>query len=798
MKWSVLAIACLVILAVEGAPPRKPVYVGAHECAKCHDGGTNGNQYQIWLHTTHSESYRKLAQPAAKEIIRRSGLRQEPQKSPICLGCHATAYRAEAWEKDDHFRLEDGVQCENCHGPGSEYISEAVMRDRTAAMKAGLKIPGERECMNCHIEKGTHVAVIGSQPIDIKKAMAAIAHPLAKHGSATVPVSGAALKFLPPARVARADEEPKYKNPLNLAQRPGTQEIYVACETSGTVVVVDAAIREKVAEIEAGGGSADVAFLPDGSRAFISNRLSDTVSVVDTATRKVMQTVAVGDDPHGLITDHDGKRLYVLNGASSDISVFDLPSFKKLKSLSAGRGPWSIALSPDGGKMLVTSSLARFAYRAPLASEVTVIDARRSVVEDRRTVPGANLLLGVAWHPSGRFALATLNRTKTLVPMTRLLQGWTITNGLAILWADGRVDEVLLDEPNMGFADATAVAMTRDGNYALVTSSGTNRVAVVDIRKLMGLLDRATPEQRKTVYPNHLGLPTEFIVKHIPTADSPRGLLVSADGKQAFVANSLDDSLSVIDTQKMEPAARIDLGGPKVISETRYGERLFHSAKIAFRRQFACHTCHPDGHVDGLTYDIEADGIGVSPVDNRTLRGILDTAPFKWEGTNPSLQRQCGPRLSVYFTRLAPFTPEELAALDLYITTIPRAPNRHHTPGERYTPAQSRGRLMFERETTNDGRAIPVQHRCVTCHNPPYFTNRQKEDVGTKQPMDRTGIFDVPHLNNIYDSAPYLHDGMAATLEEIWTVYNPKDTHGVTNDMTKDQLNDLIEYLKTL
>ena len=39
---------------------------------------------------------------------------------------------------------------------------------------------------------------------------------------------------------------------------------------------------------------------------------------------------------------------------------------------------------------------------------------------------------------------------------------------------------------------------------------------------------------------------------------------------------------------------------------------------------------------------------------------------------------------------------------------------------------------------------------------------------------------------------------MADTLEEIWTRFNPYDTHGVTNDMTKDQLNDLIEYLKTL
>jgi hypothetical protein len=199
-----------------------------------------------------------------------------------------------------------------------------------------------------------------------------------------------------------------------------------------------------------------------------------------------------------------------------------------------------------------------------------------------------------------------------------------------------------------------------------------------------------------------------------------------------------------------------------------------------------------------LTYDIEPDGIGMSPVDNRTLRGILDTAPFKWEGTNPSLSRQCGPRLAVFFTRIQPFTPDELSALTLYISTIPRPPNRFHPLGADYTPAQRRGKEIFERTRTNDGRVIPVGERCITCHNPPYYTDRARHDVGTRQPLDQESEFDTPHLNNIYDSAPYLHNGMSQTLEEIWTVYNPDDRHGVTNDMTKDQLNGLMEFLKTL
>jgi hypothetical protein len=202
--------------------------------------------------------------------------------------------------------------------------------------------------------------------------------------------------------------------------------------------------------------------------------------------------------------------------------------------------------------------------------------------------------------------------------------------------------------------------------------------------------------------------------------------------------------------------------------------------------------------VDGITYDIEPDGIGVGPVDNRTLRGILDTDPFKWEGTNPSLSRQCGPRLAVFFTRIQPFTPDELEALVTYIATIPRPPNRFRPLGGDLTEAQRRGKAMFERTMTNDGRVIPPANRCVTCHFPPLFTDRSKRDVGTEMKFDRHGVFDVPHLNNIYGTAPYLHNGVAPTLEEIWTVFNPQDRHGVTNDMTKDQLNDLIEYLKTL
>ena len=940
------AILALAAPAVAQERMKHRVYVGAKVCASCHEGDAMGNQCSLWLRTKHAHAYTNLATPEAKQIAKWSGVPMEPQDSAMCLGCHATGAEAEDWEKDPTFFLKDGVQCEKCHGPGSEYSDEKVMMNREAAMRAGLNRPTKDECVNCHVEKGSHKMVLGPRPYDVDEAWRRIAHPLAhddelkklkipeppvndgspkytgvkgcaechagpakgyqftrwrtsKHAEAYASLSTpaaykiaaemqvkedprastaclrchatayhepsggvlesyaihegvgceachgagsaysaeavmkdraaaerAGLKKIAPETcqachanahgkpfdyqtavktIAHPTEAPPlvvethYKTPLDVALSPDGKELYVTCEAASSVIVVDAAARKKVAEIPVGGQPMSVAFSPDGRRAFVSNRLDDSVSVIDVPARKVASTIRVGNQPHGVLTDRSGKTLYVLNTSSDDISVIDAGSLQEIKRLAASRSPWAMAISPDGSRILVTNSLSRFVkFHEPSLSEVTVIDAQRAMVDQRVPVPATNLLQGVAWHPSGRFALVTMLRTKNLVPLTRLLQGWTITNGLGILWADGRVDQVLLDEPGLCFPDPAAVAITPDGRLALVTSSSTDRVAVVDVAKLIQMLEQATPYDREHVLPNHLGKSSEFVTGYIPTKNCPRGILIAPDGQTAYVANSLDDSLSVIDVPRLKAVERIDLGGPKELTKVRYGERVFNSAKITFRRQFSCHSCHPDGHVDGLAYDIESDGIGLNPVDNRTLRGILDTAPFKWSGTNPSLARQCGARLAAHFTRLQPFTPEELSALELYICTIPRPPNRYRPVGAPLTEAQRRGKAVFERTMTNDGRMIPKEQRCTNCHFPPLYTDRRLHDVGTKHRLDTISKFDVPHLNNVYDSAPYLHNGIADTLEEIWTRFNPYDQHGVTNDMTKDQLNDLIEYLKTL
>ena len=918
------------------------VYVGEKVCRQCHHQSGLRDQFSKWRQTKHAKAYAALSMPEAKPIAELSGIDIPPHESPICLGCHTTAYNVEAWERDATMHFEDGIQCERCHGPGSEYSDAEIMSDQQRAIEAGLIMPTQMDCMVCHKEKGSHVAVLDVKAFVLEDAILEIIHP-GKGGSTELAVeapvelldgpkfvgaltcrtchgvegsraygkwryskhaqayailateraleiareegvaghpqqseqclechttgagqpAGRFMESFDPVQGVQCESchgpgseymaeavmrDPvgagdaglrdvdrttcvgchtegihghtfdfdtmwpeidhskwegefsviEYKTPFNLIVSQDGRRLFVACEASNSMMVVDARSERILAEVEVGMLPHHVTFSPDETRVYVSNRGSDNVSVIDAESFEVLSSIAVGDEPHEMVTNEAGTLLYVANAGTYDVSVVDIEKGVEWKRLAASRGPWGISRSPDGQYVYVTNNLPRYVeFRTPAMSEVTAIETGRSTVRHRYTVPGANLIQGVAFAPDGEFALVTMIRTKNLVPMTRNLQGWIMTNGIGILWKDGRVDQLLLDGLDDFFADPTDIVFSKDGRYAFVSGGGVQEIAVLDIQKMKQILKEATPEEREHILPDHIGKSAEYVMKRIPVGQSPRGMAISPDNKYLYVADGLDDAISVIDIDKQERINVIDLGGPVEITESRYGERLFHSAAYTFARQFSCHSCHPDGGIDGMTYDIEPDGLGINPVDNRTLRGINDTAPFKWEGTNPTLKRQCGPRLAAFFTRVDPFTDEQAAALDRYIVTIPRSPNRYRT-GTELTPAQRRGKIIFERAYDSSGNELPSEKQCIFCHPPPYFTNREVFDIGSKSWLDTHTEFDVPHLNNIYETPPYLHDGRATSLEEIWTVYNPNDTHGHTNDLTKDELNDLIEYLKTL
>lgn len=807
-----------------------PIYVGRSVCVECHTSAER--PCTLRPIPEHDRSFAALSRPEAKHIAALSGVIDPPTRSRICLSCHATAADEGPRWTAETFRIEDGVQCEACHECGSDHVAHyrlqsglpsqsgsALAKQPQAALQSLPSAPAAKptpprgwlrrgsrwSCLPCHVEMPSHREVL-------------------QWGFRLDP------------------EDDLYKSPINLAISPDGRRLYVVCEQSNSLIVVSPATGRILHEIPVGRRPQDVALAPDGAMLYVTNRMDASVSVIDTATARVVAEIPVGHEPHGILIDPSGRKAFVANTGADSVSVIDLTLAREERRVRAGRGPWSLALTGGGTTCSVTNirpDLSKF--RDPPRSEVTVIDIKSGLVTNRLVASGANMLQGIAAVRNNEVALFTMVRTKNLVPITRLAQGWVITNGLGIIWPDdgeplrdgkplaSRIDQVLLDEPTAAFPDPMDIAVSPDGKHALVASGGSDTVAVVDVEKLLALVQSAPASQRVDVLPNHLGMSRKFVTRRVAVGRNPRSVLFSRDGSLAFVANALDDSVTVLDTSDYHTVRTIALGGPAGVTQIRRGAQLFHSADHTFGRQFSCRSCHPVGHTNGLTFDIEADGIGMNPVDNRTLRGIFDTPPFKWEGTNPTLERQCGSRTAMFFTRLHPFTFGELAALVRYLCTIEQPPNRFREP-EGLTPAQRRGKIVFNQAAPGgDQNPLVNRRRCGSCHPGSHLTSRLTTDVASMMWFDApsdmllhesylydtfefgelgsyyflsTGIeprrFDVPHLRNIYDSAPYLHNGGAATLEEIWTKFNMVDRHGRTGTLTRQQFNDLIAYVKAL
>jgi YVTN family beta-propeller protein len=624
--------------------------------------------------------------------------------------------------------------------------------------------------------------------------------------------SFAAVQFSSPsAATARAQidlsSEPDYLDPIALGFSPDGRRLYVVCEGSDSLLAVDVATRKVVAKATVGHQPKGLAISPDGKTLYVSNEGSDTVSEIDVASFEPRRTFQTGWGPVGLTTDQPGKTLYVANSIGNDVSLIDLSSGEEIKRLGAWRSPHQVALSHDGRRVYVSNLLPHLGpYDQPPVSELTAIDAERQIIAERILIPGVIELGQIAQSPArdGGYLLIPFIRPKNLGPLVRVEQGWVVTHGMAIVRpgdtpgssnGETSVSEVLLDDIDYFFADNHGAAITPDGRLALVAASGADIVSVVDTNKLQKRLSQFPAEELA----DRLDSAQEFVVRRLPTDHDPRTIVVAPDGRLALIANRLADNLTVIDLADMKVAGTIDLGGPKEISPRRRGERLFHNASYCYQGQFACASCHPSDHVDGLAWNLETPRLGRDRVDNRTLRGIAETAPYKWNGHNPDLITQCGPRIAKFLFRSEGFNTEELQSLIVFLRTIPLPRNRHLARDGELTEAQERGRRLFFRTTTNDGQVIPVQNRCDTCHPAQtHYTNRLTADVGSGTKYDTITLFDVPQLDRVYESAPYLHDGEARTLEEIWTVYNNQNTHGYTSDMRKEQLNDLIEYLKTL
>jgi YVTN family beta-propeller protein len=592
-----------------------------------------------------------------------------------------------------------------------------------------------------------------------------------------------------------------YYSPMNIGVSGDGRLLYITAQDGNLLIVTDAATGKVLNKIPVGNKPHSVILDKAGKYAYVSNQWSDNVSVIDLSTYEIVDTLLTGNGPAGLSLSYDEKSLYVVNSYSSDLSVIDLDTGIERKRLTTGNNPTGTQLSPDGKELYVTARRAIITpYGEAMATELTVVNDETRRIKNYLKVNNAYLMENVAFTPSGDLAFVTLIRPKNLVPTIQVERGWMMTHGIGIIEqkGGGRIIQLLIDEPNAYYPDPFDIVITPDGKKAFISSSGVNIITVIDIDSVRKLIAESTPEMLD-LWSDHLGISSRFVIKRIPTGANPKGLALSPDGMKLYVAEHLDDRVGVISTDKLETINTINLGGEDKISVGRKGRRLLNNAGHTFQNQYSCYTCHPDEHEDGLMYNMASKDMGRNITNTQSLRDISDTPPFKWNGKNQTVFKQDGMRFSTVLTRTEQFSYSDLDAITSHIMTgIPYPPNLQFNPNGQLTEAQMRGKKIFERTKDNFGREITENNRCITCHPAPYFTNLKLADVNTLAVNDDSMLFDTPHLNNVYASPPYLHDGRAKTLEEIWTLYGKTDKHGLTSDMTKNELNDLVEYLKSL
>ena len=593
---------------------------------------------------------------------------------------------------------------------------------------------------------------------------------------------------------AGAAQNNGYPSPDDLVLSPDGTRLYAVLSGTNEVAAIDTATRAVAGRVAVGRVPRGIAITPDGARLYVTNSWADTVSEIDAATLRALRTLPAGFEPTGIA--FQGGALYVANRLSDNVTVVDLASGAITRHLIAAHGASYVAASPETARVYVTHIYPiPGEFRTPPRSEIAEIDARQQIVTDRIALPDAAGVFHVAVSRDGRLGLAALLRPHNLVPLAHVEHGWAFVDSLAVFGEDiGGVVQLPLDAIEDYFSLPFGVAIAPDKKRAYVSASGSNEVAVIDLARLVAAA--RSPSAARMA--NDLSAAARYVIARIPVGRNPRSIALSSDGTTLWVANRLDDSISIIDTARLAVSGTVALGGPATLTPQRRGERLFYSSAVSFGHSFGCANCHLDSTFDGLNWDLEPDGFGIDIVDNRALEDIGDTSPFKWNGQNPDLQTECGPRTERYFFRSQGIRGDDLEDLVSYIKAIPLRPNRYRAPDGELTPAQERGKAIFLRTTRKDGTPIPEGLQCFVCHSGKYYTNQLVADVGTGKPTDRSPLVDAPELTNVVNSAPYLHDGSAQTLEEIWTVFNPKDQHGVTNDLVKDELNDLIEYLKTL
>jgi len=619
---------------------------------------------------------------------------------------------------------------------------------------------------------------------------------------------------------ARASSRPPadYLSPAALVAAPDGNQLFIACATANQIAVFDIASGGIVRQIPVPHPPSGLTLSPDGARLYVTCAApQSSIRVLEASSGKSLATIPAGHTAMAPVVRPDGKTLFVCNRFNNDVSVIDANTTRQQCRIPVQREPVAADITRDGRFLLVANLLHTGRADAErVAAVVSVIDtASRKVVKELSLPDGSGLLNDLRVSPDGKYAVVTHLLGRFRLPATQLDRGWMNSNAATIidLARMAILNTVLLDNIDRGAANPWGIAWSADSATLLITHAGTHEISLIDfaatlarLAKLPAALNNSTPADSYSASRVQADVPNDlaFLVGirqriKLPQADlGPRAVVVVQH--KAYVANYFSDSLSLVDLASAQikpqsipltprPAAAdvTRLTSPlDRMSLARKGEFYFHDAGLCFQGWQSCSSCHPgQARVDGLNWDLLNDGIG-NPKNTKSLLLAHQTPPAMSMGVRETAETavRAGIR-HILFTVQPEAVP---AAIDAYLKSLKPLPSPSLVNG-RLSASARRGQKLFKDRNVG----------CANCHPPGLFTDLKTYDVGTRgrfdQPTDR---FDTPTLVEAWRTAPYLHDGSAATIREVLTAHNPRDEHGKTSHLTPRQLDDLAAYVLSL
>ncbi|MBN2506845.1 MAG: c-type cytochrome [Verrucomicrobia bacterium] len=596
-----------------------------------------------------------------------------------------------------------------------------------------------------------------------------------------------------------------FLSPAALAATRDGKVLYIACATAARILVVDLAERKVTRSLPVLPSPTGLCLSADDATLVVTCAAAHSkVCILETGTGNTVATLTAGHTAMSPLLSSDGETLYTCNRFSSDLSEFDLAGRREVRRLRALREPVAAALTPDGKFLLVANHLHHGRADADVvAAAISVIDTVTG--RTRKTLPlpnGSGMLRDIRVSPDGKVAVVTHLLSRFHLPTTQLERGWMNTNAKTLidLATLEPINTVLLDSVDSGAANPWGAAWTSDSRHVVIAHAGTHEISIVDIPKLrakLGTLPEAVDESKPYDYtvasriqadvPNDLS----FLVGirrrvRLPAGDrGPRALVVV--GSTVYAANYFSDTLTAFDVaaDPVKPVS-IPLGPGREPTSVRRGEDLFNDAGICFQEWQSCASCHSeDARVDGLNWDLLNDGMG-NPKNSKTLLLSFETPPSMSTGVRDSAATANRSGIKhILFT----IQPDHVArAIDDFVRSLRPIPSPHLEQG-RPSASARRGQELFADETIG----------CARCHPIGLFTDLNLYDVGTSNAYDRgVRAFDTPSLVELWRTAPYLHDGSAATVRDVLTVCNAGDRHGKTSHLSGSQLDDLVAYLLSL